>query len=58
MPLVCVNEGANGVIDVVSINKNGSNGNGLNVNGNRNGYGNGNENLSDRINEIRNLPEK
>ena len=53
MPLVGVNQDANGVIDVVSINENGSNGNGLNGNGN----GNGNENLTAKINEIKNLPE-
>ena len=51
MPLVGVNQDANGVIDVVSINENGSNRNGLN------GNGNGNANLTDKINEITNLPE-
>ena len=42
MPLVGVNQDAGGIIDAVSIIKDGSNGNG---------------NLTDRINEITNLPE-
>ena len=42
MPLVGVNQDAGGIIDVVSIIEDGSNGNG---------------NLTDRINEITNLPE-
>ena len=42
MPLVGANQDAGGIIDAVSIIKDGSNGNG---------------NLTDRINEIKNLPE-
>ena len=52
MPLVGVNEDANGVIDVVSINKNGSNGNGLNVNGN------GNENYLIELTKLGTYPKK
>ena len=56
MPFIGENKGADDVIDVVSIDNNGSNGN-LNANGNGT-LNNGNGSVNEKIMEINKIPEK